>query len=77
MARETTLTGKWKTLADALGGVGLLAEACAVSRSTIARWADGTQVPHRLIRDMVNELAVANACKPPFAAVKKAKVADG
>ncbi len=66
MARPTTLTGPWKDLADALGGVSKLADELAVDAWTIGRWARGDFKPHAAIQKSVNQLAKRHKLPAPF-----------
>lgn len=72
MARETMLVGVWRKLADAVGGVGKLAEACGVNRDTIRRWASGEFEPKPVVKMAVGTLAREHGVDlPPFGEAAK------
>lgn len=76
MARQTTLVGAWKRLAEAAGGVGKLAERLQKNRTTIERWASGEVSPVVEVQARVGELAVElGVSMPPFGADAQAVVA--
>ena len=65
MGRTTNMRGAWKALADALGGVGKLADALGRNRSTIERWASGERVPPVEVQAAVGELAARHGVAMP------------
>ena len=67
MARETTMVGAWRELAEAAGGVGKLAERLGRNRTTIERWASGEVEPLVEVQANVGALAAELGVKlPPF-----------
>lgn len=65
MSRLTTLPSPWRELAERLGGVASLAEACGVTRPTLWRWAHG-QRPGAIVMRHVNGLARRRGISEPF-----------
>lgn len=66
MGRPIELPSPWRELAEAFGGVRLLAQACDVRAWTIQRWARGDFVPSTLTRRAVNLLATRRGLERPF-----------
>jgi hypothetical protein len=66
MSRATTLPSPWIELAERMGGVEALAEACGVVQSTLWRWARGKR-PGAVVQRHVNALARRRGLPLPFA----------
>lgn len=65
--RPTSMTGAWKTLAEACGGVVILAARLGRDRDTLRRWAAGMTEPSEEVQTRVGELAAEMRCgMPPF-----------
>lgn len=64
--RPTTLPSPWRELADALGGVAALADACKVRPSTVWRWAAGVTTPGGVVQDHVRALARQHKVAAPW-----------
>lgn len=66
MARESTLEGRWKALADRVGGVIALRQLMKVPAATFYRVARGQIVASPEIISRTNEIAKLNGVKSPF-----------
>jgi hypothetical protein len=66
MARPISLPSPWLELAQAVGGVGKLAEACGVTTRALERWASGDRTPGSIVRDHVRALARRHKVAEPW-----------
>ena len=57
MSYHTTLPGPWKTMADAAGGVGALAELLGATRSLLQQWGRGDIRPSGPARVLIRRVA--------------------
>jgi hypothetical protein len=65
MSRKITLPSPWKELAEKVGGVAALAEACHASKMSVWRWATGKCLPHPRERGALVDLARIHKIKLP------------
>ena len=66
MSRPSTLPPEWLALANALGGVGKLAEACHVTPVSVHRWGTGRRPKSRWQREEVARLARKHGLRDPL-----------
>ena len=63
--KPTVLAGDWATLAEAVGGVGALAEALSVNRTTIRRWAIGEVPVSGMAATLIRTVCAVHNVKSP------------
>ena len=66
MGAPVRLPDPWRALAEAVGGVDVLATCLGVHERTIRRWARGEVRPGRLVRDGVVRFAAQRGVRGPF-----------